>query len=55
MQFKVYTDDKCPVCGRPESAERIKRNRLIRLVFPKAKRMKCRLCLTTFMVDSPKP
>lgn len=53
MRFKVYTDEKCPVCGRIETSERIKRNRLIRLFFPQAKLMKCRLCLTCFLVTNP--
>lgn len=54
MQWKVYREEKCPVCGRVESSERIQRNRLIRFFLPDTKRMKCRLCLKTFLVEEPK-
>jgi DNA-directed RNA polymerase subunit RPC12/RpoP len=50
MRWKVYQDDRCPHCGRDESSERVRRNRFIKLFFSDAKLMRCRLCLSRFLV-----
>lgn len=50
MPLKIQREDRCPVCGRENVAERIKRGRFVRWIRPNAKLMKCRLCLTRYLV-----
>jgi hypothetical protein len=50
MRLKVYSENRCPVCGRTESAHRISRGRIVRWLIPNSALMKCRLCLTRYLV-----
>ncbi len=50
--MKIHQSSRCPRCGRMESSERILRNFIERLIFPNSKRMKCRLCLDSFLVST---
>lgn len=50
MRFKVHPENRCPTCGRTEASQRERRGRLLRWFLPKAALMKCRLCLTRYLV-----
>lgn len=54
MRWSVYSSDQCPNCGREDSSERVKRTRMIRLIWPETRLMKCRLCLSRFLVHNAK-
>jgi hypothetical protein len=53
MRLKVYPENRCPVCGRTEASQRIRRGRFVRWFRPDAQLMKCRLCLTRYLVRTP--
>jgi hypothetical protein len=50
MRFKVHPENRCPVCGRTHASQRVRRSRLIRWVRLDSALMKCRLCLTRYLV-----
>lgn len=50
MRLKVYSEIRCPRCGRIETVYRVRRGRMVRLVYPHTCMVKCRMCLTQFMV-----
>lgn len=50
MRIKIYSEERCPSCGRLEVSERVNRNLLIRIFLPNTRRMKCRRCLTRYLV-----
>lgn len=50
MPVKMQCEDRCPVCGRDNTAQRMRRSRFMRWFRPDAKLMKCRLCLTRYLV-----
>jgi hypothetical protein len=50
MRLKVQSEDRCPRCGRLEAAQRIRRGPFMRWVRPNSALMKCRLCLTRYLV-----
>ncbi len=55
MRLKVQSEDRCPRCGRIEASQRVSRGRLLRWLHPNSALMKCRLCLTYYLVrNSPK-
>lgn len=53
MRFKVHSENRCPMCGRTDAAQRIRRGRLIRLFRPDSALMKRRICLTRFLIRNP--
>ncbi|GEM_PF-1705407 len=55
MHIKIYSEERCPSCGRLEVSERVNRNILIRLFLPDTRRMKCRRCLTRYLVRMEEP
>ena len=53
MRLKVYSENRCPGCGRENTSHRTRRSRFIRWLKPSAQLMKCRLCLTRYLVRNP--
>jgi hypothetical protein len=50
MRLKIHSEDRCPVCGRTDASQRIRRGRFMRWFRPHGMLMKCRLCLTRYLV-----
>ncbi len=50
MRLKIHFEDRCPVCGRADASQRVRRGRFIRWLRTDSALMKCRLCLTRYLV-----
>ena len=50
MRLKIHSENRCPVCGRVDVAHRVRRGWLMRRLRPESTLMKCRLCLTRYLV-----
>lgn len=53
MHLKVNSENRCPVCGRIDAAQRMRRGLFVRALRPNSALMKCRLCLTRYLVRRP--
>jgi hypothetical protein len=53
MRLKIHPENRCPVCGRIDSSDRVRRGLFIRWLRPNSALMKCRLCLTRYLVRRP--
>lgn len=50
MRLRVHSENRCPVCGRVNASQRVRRGRFMRWFRPDSALMKCRLCLTRYLV-----
>ena len=55
MTLKQQKENRCPSCGRVDTAHRVRRSWFLRWFRPNSALMKCRLCLTYFFVSKPPP
>ena len=53
MRLKVHSENRCPVCGRTDASQRVRRGLFVRALRPNSVLMKCRLCLTRYLVRRP--
>jgi len=50
MRLKVHSENRCPSCGRSNASHRISRGWFVRWFRPGSAMMRCRLCLTRYLV-----